>query len=48
MPSLLRLLMFLGMLAGIGYGAIYSLSHFVELQPREITVTVPPNKFFKN
>jgi hypothetical protein len=40
--------MFLGMLSGLAYGAIYSLAQYVELQPREISVTVPPGKFFKN
>ena len=48
MPSLFRFLMLLGMLGGLAYGAIYSLAKYVELQPREITVTVPPGKFFKN
>jgi hypothetical protein len=48
MPSLFRFLVMLAMLGGLAYGALYSLAQFVELQPREITVTVPPSKFFKN
>jgi hypothetical protein len=48
MPSLFRFLILLGMLGGLGYGAIYSLSQYVQLQPREITVTVSPDKFIKN
>jgi len=48
MPSLFRLLVFLGMLGGLAYGAMYSLAQYGELQPREITITVSPDKFLKN
>jgi hypothetical protein len=48
MPSLFRLLIFLGMIGGIAYGAMYSLAQFGDLQQREITVTVPASKFLKN
>jgi bacteriorhodopsin len=48
MPSLFRFLMFLGLLVGLGYGAVFSLANFVSYKPREITVTVPPDKFIKN
>ncbi|HEU0215562.1 MAG TPA: hypothetical protein VFQ90_02805 [Stellaceae bacterium] len=48
MPSLFRFVVLLGMLGGLAYGAIYSLSQYVQLQPREITITVPPDKFVKN
>jgi hypothetical protein len=41
MPSLLRFLLVVGVLAGLIYGAIYALASFVEPTPREITVTVP-------
>jgi hypothetical protein len=41
MPSLLRFLVVVGVLAGLIYGAIYALASFVEPTPREITVTVP-------
>ena len=48
MPSLFRFLIFCGILGGIAYGAIFSLARFVEPKQREITVTIPPDKFFKN
>lgn len=48
MPSLFRFVVLLGMLGGLAYGAIYSLAQYVQLQPREITITVPPDKFVKN
>ena len=41
MPSLLRFLVVVGLLAGLIYGAIYALASFVEPTPREMTVTVP-------
>ena len=47
MPSLFRLLVFLGLVGGLAYGTVFSLANFVKLHPREIVVTVPPNKFFK-
>jgi bacteriorhodopsin len=48
MPSLFRFLIFLGLLVGLGYGAVFSLATFVKYQPREIIVTIPPDKFLKN
>ena len=48
MPSLLRFLLFLGILSGIAYGAVFSLAHFVEPKPREITITIPNEKFYKS
>src|SRR6476646_7586090 len=30
-----------------GYGAVFSLATFVKYQPREIIVTIPPDKFLK-
>jgi len=48
MPSLFRFLVFLGLLVGIGYGAVFSLATFVKYQPREIIVTIPSDKFLKN
>jgi hypothetical protein len=47
MPSLFRLLVFLGLVGGLAYGTVFSLANFVKLHPREIVVTVPPSKFFK-
>src|SRR5262249_22152172 len=43
-----RFLIFLGLLVGLGYGAVFSLANFVKYQPREIIVTIPPDKFLKN
>lgn len=48
MPSLLRFLTIIAIVAGLIYGGLYALAHFVEPKPREITVSVPPEKFFKN
>ena len=47
MPSLFRLLTVLGIIVGIGYGAMYALATLVSPKPREISVTVPPDKFVK-
>lgn len=47
MPSLLRFLLVLCVLAGLGYGALYALAYLYDPQPREITVSVPPDKFSK-
>ena len=47
MPSLFRLLVFLGLLGGLAYGAVFSLANFVPHHSREIVVTIPPDKFLK-
>ncbi|MDQ0510459.1 hypothetical protein [Ancylobacter amanitiformis] len=44
MPSLIRLLVILAVLGGIGYGAMWALANLVEPQPREMSVTVPLDK----
>jgi len=48
MPSLLRLLTVIAVLGAAIYGGLYALSHFVQPKSREITVSIPPDKFFKN
>jgi hypothetical protein len=48
MPSLFRFLMVFGLLGGLAYGAVFSLATFVKYKPREIIVTIPPDKFLKN
>ncbi len=48
MPSLLRFLTVVAMIAGLGYGAIFALANFVNPKPREMTVTIHPDKFLKN
>ena len=48
MPSLLRLLAVVAAIVAVVYGGLYALAHFVQPKPREITVTIPPDKFFKD
>ena len=47
MPSLFRFLTMLIAVGGIGYGAVYLLANFVSPHPREMTVSIPPDKFLK-
>jgi len=47
MPSLFRFLFFVGLIGALGYGAVFALATFVQYQPREIIVTVPPDRFVK-
>jgi hypothetical protein len=48
MPSLFRFLVVVGVLGGLVYGGLYALAHFVKPKPREITVSIPPDRFFKS
>ncbi len=48
MPSLLRFLTIVAVLVGVVFGGVYALAHFVQPKTREITVSVPPDRFFKN
>ena len=45
MPSLLRFLFWIGVIAGLGYGAMLALVTFVEPEPREMTQTIPASRF---
>jgi hypothetical protein len=47
MPSLFRFLTVVGVIAGIVYGVIFALANFVNPKPREMTVTIQPDKFLK-
>jgi hypothetical protein len=47
MPSLFRFLAILAVIAGLGYAAMFALATLVDLTPREITVTVPQDRFIK-
>ena len=47
MPSLFRFLTIVALIAGLIYGAIFALANFVSPKPREMTVTIPPDKFLK-
>jgi hypothetical protein len=48
MPSLLRLLAVIAIVCAAVYFSLYALAHFVQPKPREISVSIPPDKFFKN
>jgi hypothetical protein len=47
MPSLFRLLLVIGVIVGVVYGGIYALATWFEPTPRDITVTIPPDRFMK-
>ncbi len=47
MPTLFRLLIVVGVIAGLGYGAIWALANFFEPQPRPMTITVPQDRIGK-
>ncbi len=47
MPSLIRLLAVIGVIAGLGYAAMFALATMVDPRPREMVVTVPPDRFVK-
>ena len=44
MPSLIRFLIFCGVLAGLAYAGMIALVAFVEPVPREITQTLPAQR----
>lgn len=47
MPTLFRLLTVLGIIAAVGYVAVWLLANYLEPQPRTITITVPQDRFGK-
>ncbi|MFG1479968.1 hypothetical protein V5F53_15110 [Xanthobacter sp. V4C-4] len=47
MPTLIRLIVVLGILVGLGYAGLWALANMVEPKPREITFTVPPDRIGK-
>ncbi len=47
MPSLFRFLLVIGIVAGIGYGVMFVLARYVKPATREMSVTVPPDRFYK-
>lgn len=47
MPSLFRFLIVVAMIAGVVYGVIFALANFVTPKPREMTVTIPSDRFLK-
>jgi hypothetical protein len=46
-PSLIRFLVFVALLAGLVYGGMIALVTLVEPQPREMTDTIPPARLNK-
>jgi hypothetical protein len=47
MPSLFRFLTVVAVIGGLIYGAVFALANFVNPKPREMTVTIQPDKFLK-
>lgn len=47
MPSLIRLLVVLGIIGGVAYGVLWCFANLVEPHPREMTVNVPQDRFAK-
>lgn len=48
MPSLIRLLVVLGLIAGVVYGGMIALVVLVEPHQREMSVRVPPERLDPN
>lgn len=44
MPSLIRFVIMVGFIVGIGYAAMFALATFVDPEPREISVRVPAER----
>jgi len=47
MPSLFRFLTVVAVIGGIVYGAVFALANLVNPKPREMTVTIPADRFLK-
>ncbi len=47
MPTLFRFLVVVAIIAGVVYGGMLALALLVQPQTREITVTIPPDRFAK-
>lgn len=47
MPSLFRFLTVMAVIGGLAYGAIFALANFVDPKPRDMTITIPPDRFLK-
>ncbi|WP_036258748.1 hypothetical protein [Methylocapsa aurea] len=47
MPSLIRFLLVIGVLAGIVFAGMIALVTFVEPQPREMSQSIPPARLNK-
>jgi hypothetical protein len=47
MPSLFRFLTVVAVIVGVVYGAIFALANFVNPKPREMSISIPADKFLK-
>ena len=47
MPSLFRFLAVVGVLGGLTFGAMFALATWYDPKPREITISIQPDKFSK-
>jgi hypothetical protein len=47
MPSLIKFLTVIGILGGLGFAGMLALVMFVEPQPREMSIVIPPAKLGK-
>jgi hypothetical protein len=47
MPSLFRFLTVLALIGGIVYGVVFALANFVNPKSREMTFTIPADRFLK-
>lgn len=47
MPTLFRFLAVVGIIGGLVYAGMFALATLVKPQPRDITVTVPQDRFVK-
>ncbi len=47
MPSLARFLFVVSIIGAVIYGGLFALATFVNPKPREISVTVPADRFYK-
>jgi hypothetical protein len=47
MPSLFRFLTVVAVIGGIIYGMVFALANWVNPKPREMTVTIPADRFLK-
>jgi hypothetical protein len=48
MPSLFRFLTLVGIVAALIYGSMFAIAVFYNPPPREITVTIPPDRYLKH
>ena len=47
MPTLFRFLVIVAIIGGVIYAGIFALANFVTPKPRDITVTIPPDKYLR-